>query len=190
EWKKRLTAGAILGFFLVPLLVNALYRVYSFNKIEREYQDKVEIFLNDYRAGKQTGYTCASLKKKKITNQFKDELGQGQGAYGTELKGKLTSEIPVAVELVNEKWLEEGRTLMTSQKMAKKYTSQNEVEEDAKIAKKLAIVGLWCIQWNPEDYPSLKIAFQMPGGEGDNLATPPKPISSTVPKGTDAALPG
>jgi hypothetical protein len=36
-----------------------------------------------------------------------------------------------------------------------------EDNEDAKIAKKLAIVGLWCIQWHPKDCPSIKNVVQM-----------------------------
>ncbi|GLT64187.1 hypothetical protein SLA2020_366950 [Shorea laevis] len=36
-----------------------------------------------------------------------------------------------------------------------------EDDGDAKIAKKLAIVGLWCIQWHPMDRPSIKDVVQM-----------------------------
>ncbi|XP_058008998.1 rust resistance kinase Lr10-like, partial [Hevea brasiliensis] len=48
-----------------------------------------------------------------------------------------------------------------------------EEEGDTKIAKKLAIVGLWCIQWNPADRPSMKVAVHMLEGQGENLPTPP-----------------
>jgi hypothetical protein len=44
-----------------------------------------------------------------------------------------------------------------------------EEEEDAKIAKKLAMAGLWCILWNPVDRPSVKIVVHMLGGEGDGF---------------------
>ncbi|CAN1253377.1 Rust resistance kinase Lr10 [Linum perenne] len=47
------------------------------------------------------------------------------------------------------------------------------------IAKKLAVVGLWCIQWNPVDRPSMKLAVQMLEGEGDDLTAPPNPVSSS-----------
>ncbi|KAM3681995.1 hypothetical protein ACJW31_12G039000 [Castanea mollissima] len=50
---------------------------------------------------------------------------------------------------------------------------------DAKIAKKLAIVGLWCIQWHPVDRPSMKVVVQMLEGEGDKLTMPPNPFAST-----------
>nr|POF19866.1 leaf rust 10 disease-resistance locus receptor-like protein kinase-like 2.1 [Quercus suber] len=52
---------------------------------------------------------------------------------------------------------------------------------DAKIAKKLAIVGLWCIQWHPVDHPSMKVVVQMLEGEGDKLTMPPNPFASTGP---------
>ncbi|KAF4399127.1 hypothetical protein G4B88_023721 [Cannabis sativa] len=53
-----------------------------------------------------------------------------------------------------------------------------EKEEDAKIAKKLAIVGLWCIQWHPTDRPSMKVVVQMLEG-GEKLTLPPNPFGST-----------
>ncbi|KAF7132263.1 hypothetical protein RHSIM_Rhsim09G0156300 [Rhododendron simsii] len=52
-------------------------------------------------------------------------------------------------------------------------------EGDAKIAKKLAIVGLWCIQWYPVDRPSMHVVIQMLEGDGDTLIKPPNPFAST-----------
>jgi hypothetical protein len=50
---------------------------------------------------------------------------------------------------------------------------------DAKIAKKLAIIGLWCIQWHPVDRPSMKDAVQMlEEEEEDKLIMPPNPFAS------------
>ncbi|XP_021830974.1 rust resistance kinase Lr10-like, partial [Prunus avium] len=54
-----------------------------------------------------------------------------------------------------------------------------EDEGDAKIAKKLAIVGLWCVQWHPIDRPPMKVVVQMLEREGDNLTIPPNPFCST-----------
>ena len=51
-------------------------------------------------------------------------------------------------------------------------------EGDAVIAKKLAIVGLWCIQWHPVDRPSMKTAVHMLEG-GETLSMPPNPFAST-----------
>ncbi|KAH7854197.1 hypothetical protein Vadar_011288 [Vaccinium darrowii] len=54
-------------------------------------------------------------------------------------------------------------------------------EGHAKIAKKLAIVGLWCIQWYPVDRPSMHVVIQMLEGDGDTLTKPPNPFASTNP---------
>ncbi|KAI9391681.1 hypothetical protein POPTR_007G125100v4 [Populus trichocarpa] len=95
--KKRLTLGVTTGSILFGVLAIAVYQIYSFRKSEEEYQAKVERFLDDYRAMNPTRYSHADLKK--MTNQFRDELGQG--AYGTVFKGMLTSEIPVAVKVLS-----------------------------------------------------------------------------------------
>ncbi|KAG6741386.1 hypothetical protein POTOM_054620 [Populus tomentosa] len=359
--RKLLITGVILGFFLFAIVITALYRAYSNDKTQREYQARVEMFLDDYRSLNPTRYSYADLKR--ITNQFGDELGQG--AYGTVFKGKLTNEITVAVKLLNnsigkgEEFINEVGTMarihhvnvvrligfcadgfrralvyeylpngslqkfitsadsrnhflgwerlnrvalgiakgieylhqgcdqrilhfdikpqnilldnefnpkiadfgmaklcskdksaisMTTARGTVGYiapevfsrnfgsvsyksdvysfgmlvlemvggrknvddTAENgdqiyfpewiynllekeedlrfhiDGEEDARIAKKLAIVGLWCIQWNPAERPSMKTVVQMLEGEGENLTKPPDPFSSSVPKRTSA----
>ncbi|PHU23245.1 hypothetical protein BC332_08352 [Capsicum chinense] len=54
---------------------------------------------------------------------------------------------------------------------------QIENENDNSIIKKLAIVGLWCIQWYPADRPSMKVVIQMLAGEGIPIM-PPNPFGS------------
>jgi serine/threonine protein kinase len=56
-----------------------------------------------------------------------------------------------------------------------------EDDGDAKIAKKLAIIGLWCIQWHPMDRPLMKDVVQMLEGEEDKLTMPPNPFASSGP---------
>lgn len=90
-------AGEVSGSFLFLLLVIVLYIVWSSNKTDKEYQVKVEKFLTDYRALKPARYSYADIKR--ITNQFKDKLGEG--GYGTVYKGKLSDEIFVAVKVLN-----------------------------------------------------------------------------------------
>ena len=58
---------------------------------------KVKKFLEDYEALKPSRYFYADVKR--ITNQFKDKLGEG--GYGTVYKGKLSDEIFVAVKILN-----------------------------------------------------------------------------------------
>ncbi|CAJ1964842.1 unnamed protein product [Sphenostylis stenocarpa] len=54
-------------------------------------------------------------------------------------------------------------------------------EGDAKIAKKLAIIGLWCIQWQPVNRPSIKSVIQMLETKEENqLTVPPNPFHSTT----------
>ncbi|CAL9000263.1 unnamed protein product, partial [Prunus brigantina] len=52
-------------------------------------------------------------------------------------------------------------------------------EGDVTIARKLAIVGLWCIQWHPIDRPSMKVVVQMLERECENVAMPPNPFANT-----------
>ncbi|XP_035543558.1 rust resistance kinase Lr10-like, partial [Juglans regia] len=89
--------GAILGSFLLVLLVFAIYRVYRYDKVEKENQAKIEMFLEDYRNLKPSRYTYSDIRRN--TNEFADKLGQG--AYGTVFKGKLSNEIYVAVKILN-----------------------------------------------------------------------------------------
>jgi serine/threonine protein kinase len=56
---------------------------------------------------------------------------------------------------------------------------QLEEEGHATLARKLTIVGLWCIQWYPINRPSMKVVIQMLEGEGDDLKIPPNPFDST-----------
>ena len=81
----------------MALAVYAFYHVYRYDKIEKENQARIENFLEDYKALKPTRYSYADIKR--ITNQLSEKLGQG--AYGTVFKGKLSSEIQVAVKILN-----------------------------------------------------------------------------------------
>ncbi|CAL9006151.1 unnamed protein product, partial [Prunus brigantina] len=74
-----------------------IYHAYSSKKIDKKNQLRIERFLEDYIAQKPSRYSYADIKR--ITNQFKDKLGQG--AYGTVFKGKLSSELLVAVKILN-----------------------------------------------------------------------------------------
>ncbi|KAF3947901.1 hypothetical protein ACB098_12G039500 [Castanea mollissima] len=360
---KIVTIGSVLGSFLLLLVVYAFYRVYRYDKAEKENQVRIEKFLEDYKAFKPTRYSYNDVKR--ITNQFTEKLGEG--AYGTVFKGKFSNEIHVAVKILNsskgngEEFINEVGTMgrihhinvvrlvgfcadgfrralvyeflpndslekfissvdsklflgweklqdialgiakgieylhqgcdqrilhfdikphnilldqnfnpkisdfglaklcakdqsvvsMTTARgtmgyIAPEVFSRNfgsvsyksdvysfgilllemvggrknvdvtventsqiyfpvwiynllEQKEDlrvyvedngeAKIAKKLAIVGLWCIQWHPVDRPSMKVVVQMLEGEGDKLAMPPNPFASTNPTRINVSMP-
>ena len=76
--------------------------------------------------------------------------------------------------------------LLEQKKDLRVYVEDN---EDAKIAKNLAIVGLWCIQWHLMDRPSMKVVVQMLEGEGDKLTMPPNPFASTNPTRINVSMP-
>ncbi|KAH0941268.1 hypothetical protein HID58_000905, partial [Brassica napus] len=49
-------------------------------------------------------------------------------------------------------------------------------EEEEKIVKKMALVGLWCIQTNPSDRPPIRKVIGMLEGSLEALQVPPKPL--------------
>jgi hypothetical protein len=51
-------------------------------------------------------------------------------------------------------------------------------EEKEKV-RQLAIVALWCIQWNPRNRPSMTKVVNMLTGRLENVQMPPKPFVSS-----------
>ncbi|KAJ1426119.1 Serine/threonine-protein kinase, active site [Sesbania bispinosa] len=88
--------GGILGPFSLIFVGVLAYCIYV-AVIERKSYKRIKKFLEDYKALKPARYSYADIKR--ITNQFKEELGQG--AYGSVFKGKLSNEIQVAVKVLN-----------------------------------------------------------------------------------------
>ncbi|GMN51705.1 hypothetical protein TIFTF001_020855 [Ficus carica] len=88
----------ILGSLVfIILVVSAAFYIYTAYKNDRETRIRIEKFLEDYIALKPSRYSYADMKK--ITNEFKDKLGEG--AYGTVFKGKLSDDVLVAVKILN-----------------------------------------------------------------------------------------
>ncbi|WOG89803.1 hypothetical protein DCAR_0209042 [Daucus carota subsp. sativus] len=86
--------GAIILVLVLVVLLYYLIRTYR----QRKYDElKIEMFLADYQAMKPTRYSYVDIKK--ITGNFRDKLGQG--GYGSVYKGQITSEIFVAVKVLN-----------------------------------------------------------------------------------------
>ncbi|KAH6831787.1 hypothetical protein C2S53_011012 [Perilla frutescens var. hirtella] len=97
EYKAKITTGAAIGsFLLVTAIASIIYLCISFLK-DRENRKKIEGFLEDYRALKPTRFGYSDIRR--ITNQFSEKLGEG--GYGVVYKGKLSSEIYVAVKVLN-----------------------------------------------------------------------------------------
>jgi serine/threonine protein kinase len=57
--------------------------------------------------------------------------------------------------------------------------TREKTEEDKETLRKLAIVALWCIQWNPQNRPSTTKVVNMLTGRLQNLQMPPKPFVSS-----------
>ncbi|GKU89119.1 hypothetical protein SLEP1_g3305 [Rubroshorea leprosula] len=95
--KILLAIGIILGPCLLGLILFGLYRIHRSLKAAKEAQFKIEKFLEDYRVLKPSRYSYADIKR--ITDQFKDKLGEG--AYGTVFKGRLSNDVLVAVKVLN-----------------------------------------------------------------------------------------
>ncbi|KAM7465708.1 hypothetical protein LguiB_013270 [Lonicera macranthoides] len=95
---------AVLGAIFLCLVTIILYLIYNSFKRKKEDQVKVKRFLGDYKALKPSRYSFADIKK--ITNKFKEKLGEG--SYGTVFKGKLSSKIFVAVKVL-ESSMENGK---------------------------------------------------------------------------------
>ncbi|XP_030500409.2 rust resistance kinase Lr10 [Cannabis sativa] len=95
------------------------------------------------------------------------------------------------LEMVGGKKITDVKEDNTSQVYYPEWIYNNLVEEkedDGKIAKRMAIVGLWCIQWHPKDRPSMKVVVQMLEGV-EKLSMPPNPFGSTGQAITIADLP-
>ncbi|XP_057466558.1 rust resistance kinase Lr10-like [Actinidia eriantha] len=95
--RKLKVAGLVLGLSLFVVAVVAIYLTYRSSKIKKEDQVKITKFLEDYEALKPSRYSYADIKK--ITNQFQDKVGEG--GFGTVYKGKLSSDVHVAVKILN-----------------------------------------------------------------------------------------
>ncbi|KAI8565024.1 hypothetical protein RHMOL_Rhmol03G0228700 [Rhododendron molle] len=90
-------AGVTLGSSLLLLNLIAMYWFHIQKKEKRNDHLKIERFLEDYRSLKPSRYSYADIKK--ITNQFKDKVGQG--GYGIVYKGQLSNDVHVAVKILN-----------------------------------------------------------------------------------------
>lgn len=83
---------------LVWIIVFSLYKLYLTSTNGRESRVGLEKFLEHYKAIKPTLYSYTDIKK--ITNDFNEKLGER--SYETVYKGRLFSEIYVAVKVLRD----------------------------------------------------------------------------------------
>lgn len=62
------------------------------------------------------------------------------------------------------------------------------VEEEVAVSRKMVMVGLWCIQINPKDRPSMTQVLEMLMGSSKSIPMPPKPQFFSPPRAQ--AVPG
>jgi serine/threonine protein kinase len=55
--------------------------------------------------------------------------------------------------------------------------SREIADQDKETVRQLAIVALWCIQWNPKNRPCMTKVVNMLTGRLQNLPIPPKPYA-------------
>ncbi|EOX96500.1 Kinase superfamily protein, putative [Theobroma cacao] len=60
---------------------------------------------------------------------------------------------------------------------------------DVDIAKKLSVVGIWCVQWDPTDRPPISTVIQMLEGRKGSLPLPPDPFASLSSEESDMNVP-
>ncbi|RWR89983.1 rust resistance kinase Lr10 [Cinnamomum micranthum f. kanehirae] len=182
----------IIGVCLITILVLAAISAYMKKRSCRtnaEGTPNVEDFLKDYKAQMPTRYSYADIRK--MTNCFSQKLGQG--GYGGVYKGALTNDIysygvlileavgkmklgdmevenpsPMYIPVWVYDQFSQGRILETGEM----------TEDEEKILKKMAIVGLWCIQSNPVHRPCINMVIQMLEGDVETLQMPPRPFPS------------
>ncbi|KAL3652434.1 hypothetical protein CASFOL_002115 [Castilleja foliolosa] len=95
--KNAIIAIVVVGVSIAALALAVVFYVFNAKYKERKHQKRIIKFLEDYKALRPTRYNYSDIKR--ITDGFKHKLGKG--GYGTVFKGKLSTEIPVAVKVLN-----------------------------------------------------------------------------------------
>ncbi|XP_038972581.1 rust resistance kinase Lr10-like [Phoenix dactylifera] len=88
----------IPGRTIIGISCLMVYLVYKLRRKHRSMDSRIEDFLNDYRNSMPIRYSYRHIKK--MTDQFKEKLGQG--GYGSVFKGKLTTSRPVAIKILEK----------------------------------------------------------------------------------------
>ncbi|XP_058724646.1 rust resistance kinase Lr10-like [Vicia villosa] len=88
---------ASAGSIILGLITVVFIKIYLYFREKEEDQVRIDKFLEDYRAQKPARFSYSDIKR--ITGGFKEKIGEG--AHGVVFKGKLSSEILVAVKILN-----------------------------------------------------------------------------------------
>ncbi|KAA8530592.1 hypothetical protein F0562_005301 [Nyssa sinensis] len=209
-----------LASSLVPLIIVSIIVVYCrkksckatiFWKMETANDQNVEAIIRNYGSLAPKRFHYSDVKK--MTNSFKDKLGQG--GYGGVYKGKLPDGRLMAVKVLSETKDVYSYGMMVLEmvggreniELGSVHTSETyfpdwiyeqlehgkdilihgvTTEEEGEIARKMILVSLWCIQTNPSDRPSMSKVLEMLEGSLQSLQIPPKPFLYSPTRPTDS----
>ncbi|KAK1663883.1 hypothetical protein QYE76_052042 [Lolium multiflorum] len=86
----------------------------------------------------------------------------------------------------SDPWIENKNEVYIPEWIYEKMNTEQELEptremaqDEKEVVRKLAIVALWCIQWNPKNRPSMPKVLNMLTGSLMDLTMPPKPFVSS-----------
>ena len=94
------------------------------------------------------------------------EMMSGQSSSDPQMENKNDVYIP--------EWVYEKIITRQELELIREIT-----QEEKDIMRKLAIVALWCIQWNPANRPSMTKVVNMLTDSLQSLKMPPKPFVSS-----------
>ncbi|XP_065866413.1 rust resistance kinase Lr10-like [Euphorbia lathyris] len=69
---------------------------------------------------------------------------------------------------------------VSDQLFDEKLALEDSTEEENKIARKLIIIGLWCIQMKPSNRPAMNKVVEMLEGNLESLQVPPRPLQYSM----------
>ncbi|WZY76237.1 hypothetical protein YC2023_022621 [Brassica napus] len=115
-------------------------------------------------------YSYAQVKR--ITKSFTEVVGKG--GFGTVYRGTLCDGRRVAVKILKDS-KSDGEDFINEGDSGK-HNRNVITSEEEEMAKKMTLVGLWCIQPSPSDRPLMNRVVEMMEGSVDSLEVPPRPV--------------
>ncbi|KAK7822255.1 leaf rust 10 disease-resistance locus receptor-like protein kinase-like 2.1 [Quercus suber] len=192
--------SAVIICYLRREQLSSMVMMTKKNTTENQY---AKAFIKNQGSLQPKRYSYSEIKK--MTNSFKEKLGQG--GYGSVYKGKLLDGRLVAVKVIKElkgsgeEFINEVASISRTSHVnivtllgycygtTKRALELNLVEnvgnniemaeEVEEMEWKMILVSLWCIQSAPTDRPSMTKVVEMLEGSLQSIEIPPKPFLSS-----------